>query len=471
MLVSSLMAWYLQEAIQPFILSAAISLIFSSSLLLSSRKFDTNRLSALEASMVVSLTWLGTCLLGALPFYLGNYFYPNFQITLTDSLFESISGFTTTGATIFDNVEILPKSLLFWRSFSQWIGGMGIVILAIAILPKLGVGGLQAFKTETTGPLKNDKLMPRISETAKILYRVYLSLSILLLTILILIGVDWFDALIHTFSTIATGGFSNFNNSVAGLQNPFAEYIISIFMILSSINFSLIFYTIWQRNFRPLIENIELKVYLGIFITAIAITIINLQFHHFENWNFNYLFRHVFFQISSIISTTGFSTLDYSLWPSFSVIILITLMFIGGCTGSTSGSLKVLRHLISFKFIKWELYKIIKPKVIRTIKIGEKPINNDIVNSVMALITLFGILFILGTAFFSFYNIDIITSASISIAGLAGIGPALNQFGPMGNYAELPESAKYFFMLLMFIGRLEIVTVLTILIPSKLLKK
>lgn len=471
MLLTSMISIFYKEPPQPLIIGGFSSLIIGTVLLLLTKKTTTKNLGVLEGCAIVTISWLLACLFGALPYYTMGLFDPQLKINWTKSLFESISGFTTTGASIFTDVESLPKGILFWRSLSQWIGGMGIVVLAVAILPKIGVGGMQAFKMEMPGPLKNDKLMPRISQTAKILYRVYLVLSLVLFISLVTIGVDAFDAIIHTFSTIATGGFSNYNDSIAGLNNPNAEYIIAFFMWLGGVNFSLIYFTVWKRNLKLVIQNTEFKTYILIFITAIATISTYLYSINFANWSLDETIRHSVFQVSSILTTSGFSSTNYSLWPTLPIMILITLMLIGGCTGSTSGSLKVLRHIISFKFIKWELLKIARPNLITSIKIGPRAINNQVVQSVIVLLIMFFITFTIGTLSLTYFNHDITTSASAAIAGLAGIGPALNELGPAGNYAALHPTAQWIFMFLMFIGRLEIITVLILFIPDVWLKK
>jgi len=471
MLLSSMVSIFYNENPNPLIIGSFSSLISGIAIFAATRKANTKNLGILEGCAIVTISWLISCLFGALPFFTMGIFDPSLKVSWTKSLFESVSGFTTTGATIFPDIESLPRGIIFWRSLSQWIGGMGIVVLAIAILPKIGIGGLQAYKMEMPGPLKNDKLMPRISQTAKILYRVYFTLSLALFISLISIDVGYFDAIIHTFSTIATGGFSNYNNSVAGLQNKSAEYIIAFFMWLAGINFSLIYFTIWKKKLKLAIQNTEFKVYVFIIIAAITAISSYLYSIHFNNWSFNDTLRHSIFQVSSIITTSGFSTTNYSLWPTLPITILMTLMLIGGCTGSTSGSLKILRHIISFKFIKWELLKIARPNLITSIKIGERAINNQIVRSVIVLLLIFLATFIVGTISLTIFDLDITTAASASIAGLAGIGPALNELGPAGNYASLHSSAQWVFIFLMFIGRLEIVTVLILFLPSVWLKK
>lgn len=471
MLLSSLISIYFRENPTPLILGSTGALLSSVLIWLSTKNRKTKNLGIQEGCAIVTFSWLLACLFGALPYFTMGIYDPALKISFTKSIFESVSGLTTTGASIFSDVESLPKGILFWRSFSQWIGGMGIVVLAIAILPKIGVGGMQAFKMETPGPLKNDKLMPRISQTAKILYRVYFTLSIALFVILTALGIEWFDAIIHTFSTIATGGFSNYNNSVAGLQNIGAEYAISLFMWLGGINFSLVYFVIWKRRAKLAIQNTEFKTYAAIHALAVIAVTFYLYINHLNGANLDQAFRYGLFQVTSIMTTSGFSTTDYNLWPSFPISILLFLMFIGGSTGSTSGSLKVLRHIITFKFIKWELLKIAKPNLITSIKIGTRAIHRPIINSVIVLLTIFTITFGVGTVLLTYFDLSLSTAASVSIASIAGIGPALYEFGPASNYSNLHQTAQWIVIFLMFIGRLEIMTILVLFLPTVWLKK
>ncbi len=466
MLFSSLISVIFKEDPAPLMIGAFTAITVGSGLYFLTAKSSTKNLGITEGCLIVTCSWLFACIFGAIPYYSVTLVDPAHALTFTESFFESVSGLTTTGASILTDIESWPRGILFWRSLSQWLGGMGIVILAIAMLPKIGVGGMQAFKMESPGPLKNDKLMPRISQTAKILYTVYLTLSIILFISLFSVGVSAYDSIIHTFSTIATGGFSNYNNSVAGLNNVNAEYIITFFMWLGGINFSLIYFMIWKQNLRFAIQNTEFKVYAGIHALAVGIVTFYLYTQHFQDWSLAESFRYGVFQVTSILTTSGFATANYNLWPVTTLMILLLLMFIGGCTGSTSGSMKVLRHIISFKFIKWEVLKIAKPNLITSIKIGNRSMNQSIVQSVIILFLLFSITFALGTLILTFYNIDLISAASASLATLSGVGPALNNFGPASNYANLPSVVHWVLIFQMFIGRLEIITVLILFFPT-----
>lgn len=471
MLISAGVSLNFQETTTPLTVGGIASILIGGIVYFSSKNSSTKRLGIKEGLAIVTASWILSCILGAIPYLVLSLLSPTIELTITDSIFESVSGFTTTGSSILTNIENLPKGILFWRSLTQWMGGMGIVILMIAILPKVGVGGLQAFKMETPGPLKNDRLMPRITQTAKVLYSVYLLLSITLFILLVAAQVSYFDAFIHTFSTIATGGFSNYNNSVAGLNNINAEYIITFFMWFSGVNFSLIYFLLWKKDLKLAIQNTEFKVYSTIYLAAVIFSFVFLYSSSFYDWSISETFRYTIFNVTSILTTTGYSTFNYSLWPQLIIFILIVLMTIGGCTGSTTGSLKVLRHIISFKFIKFELLKVAKPNLVTSIKIGNRALNDQIVQSVIALTLSFFTALIIGTFIITALDINILDAAGISLANLSGVGPAFNNFGPDGSYATLPFIGKWTVICLMLLGRLEIITILGLIIPITWLKR
>ena len=297
----------------------------------------------------MSLGWLVVCILGALPFRLSGV-----TASFVDAFFETVSGFTTTGASIIRNVEIQPIGIMFWRSFTHWIGGMGILVLTLAIMPALGVGAFQIFKAETPGPIA-DKISPKMRDTAlAILYTSYLGITILETVLLLFGGVSLFDSLAHTFGSVGTGGFSTKNNSVAGLGGGYVQWTIGIFMMLSGVNFAL-YYDAFKGRFRKVLLNEELRAYLAIILAStLAIFLIFLRTDHFALAD---ALRHAYFQVSSIITTTGFATVDFDVWPAFSKLVLFLLMFIGACSGSTGGSIKVVRILVMFKLIKREILK------------------------------------------------------------------------------------------------------------------
>ena len=424
--------------------------------------FHSNQpLKAREAFLVVSLGWLFASCFGALPFY----FHGTFG-SYIDCVFEAMSGFTTTGATILTNIEIQPKGLLFWRSLTHWLGGMGIILLTIAILPILGFTSGQLFNAEVPGPTK-DRISPKIKDTAKILWIIYSGMTVLETLLLLLGGMSLYESLCHTFGTLATGGFSTLNASIAGYNNLYIEIIIIIFMYLAGINFSLHYYLI-KGNFKDFFQNKEWRFYTFILIAAIAIISIDLTFQKqagtietplsFTRF-FNAL-RQSSFQVVSITTTTGFCTADFNLWPSFSKLLLIMLMFFGGCSGSTGGGMKQIRILITFKHAYGEIKKLFNHRTIFSLKIGKDPIHQSVVSNVTAFFFLFVLLFLFTTLFLSMRGYDIITSFSASIATLGNIGPGLAKVGAIENYSFFDPVSKIILIFSMLLGRLEIYSVL-----------
>jgi len=467
MIISSMVSVVYNETPISLLSSGLIALIAGVVVYRIFKSVDANDMTILEGCMVATLSWVVACVFGALPFYQLNFFSPVHHVSFIQSLFESISGFTTTGASILSDIEIMPKGILFWRSFTHWFGGMGIVVLAIAILPKLGIGGMQAFRMESPGPLKTDKLVPRISQTGKILYTVYLAITLIEIVLLLLVKVNLYDALIHTFGTVGTGGFSNYNASVAGLNNIYAEYIIAFFMWLSGANFGLTFLVLFKGKISVWWKDTEFKVYTGLTLGAIAIISLNLYFSHYQNLSVGQIMRYAVFQVPTIMTTTGYATYDYSLWPASALGVMVILLFIGGSTGSTGGGLKVLRHIINFKAMKYELIKIFRPNLVATIKIGGRPLSNSIVNSVMALTLIYLLIFVACGFILTFLGLDIVSAFSSSIACLGNIGPGLGIVGPVGNYSSLNSAALVILSFEMLLGRLEVYTVLVLLVVLK----
>lgn len=292
-----------------------------------------------------------------------------------------MSGFTTTGSSILSNVEQFPKGILFWRSLTHWFGGMGIIVLAIAILPNTSVGGMQMFQTEAPGPFKKDKLMPRIKDVAKMLWKVYFIFTILEIVALMAVGLNWYDAVTHTFGTIATGGFSTYNDGISGLHNHAAEITITIFMILAGINFSL-YFSFFKGKITAFFDR-ELSVYLSLTFLVFGLIVWDLSNHEYYKSMAETL-RLAFFQVPAILTTTGYSTANFDTWPAFSKGLLLLLMFVGGSAGSTAGGFKLIRHMVIFRYIISEIKRIINPNVVQTIKIAHRPIEQSIINSVLA---------------------------------------------------------------------------------------
>jgi trk system potassium uptake protein TrkH len=412
---------------------------------------------AREGFAIVTLGWVFFSLLGCLPFFLSGHI-----ASFTDAYFETMSGFTTTGATILVDVEKLPHGLLFWRSFTHWLGGMGIIVLSLAILPFLGVGGMQLFKAEVPGPVP-DKLTPRVTETAKILWGVYVVISAAETILLVVGGMTFFDALCHTFGTMATGGFSTKNASIGYYDSPFIQYVIIFFMITAGTNFSL-HYRFMQKDWKAYLKNNEFRLFI-LLITAGTIFIgFDTLLHHYPQ--IEVAFRKTLFQVVSILTTTGFGTADYEQWAFSSQFILFLSMFIGGCAGSTGGGMKVVRLYILFQFVRSEIKRLLHPSAVIPVRIGDTVIPREIVTNVIGFLALMIGLFVLGVILMSMLGLDLETSLGAVAATLGNIGPGLGDVGPTDNYAHIPVLGKWFLTFFMLAGRLEIYTVLILFAPS-----
>lgn len=406
-----------------------------------------------EAFLTVALTWVTFSLLGAIPFMVSGHI-PN----LTDAFFETMSGFTTTGATILTDIEVLPKSLLLWRNMTQWLGGMGVIALAVAVLPFLGVGGVQLFKAEVPGPIK-DKISPRISETAKILWGVYLLFTVVQILLLILGGLSLFDSVCVTFGTLATGGFTPTNASIAAFPSPYIHYVVIVFMFIAGVNFSLHFWAL-RGKFNLYLNNPEFRFFLG--ITGLATGLI-MAARLVEGEAFSEeFFRSTLFQTVSIVTTTGFVTHDYEQWPFVTQIILLALMFFGGCTSSTGGGIKNVRILVAFKFMGSELKKLFHPHGVFPIRMGDRTVQDRQVANIIGFISLYILIFFVGVMAMTGLGLNIDTSIGAVAATLGNVGPGIGGVGPVENYSHLPAIGKWVLSFLMMVGRLEIFTVLVI---------
>lgn len=406
-----------------------------------------------EAFLTVSLSWVTFSLFGSLPFIVSGHI-PN----PTDAFFEAMSGFTTTGATILTDIEALPKSLLLWRNMTQWLGGMGVIALAVAVLPFLGVGGVQLFKAEVPGPIK-DRISPRISETAKILWGVYLLFTVAEIVLLMLGGLSLFDSVCVTFGTLATGGFTHTNASVAAFPSPFIHYVIIVFMLIAGINFSLHYWALRGR-LNLYLSNPEFRFFLGVIAIATGlITAARLASGEVFSEEF---FRSTLFQTVSIVTTTGFVTHDYEQWPFVTQIILLALMLFGGCTSSTGGGIKNVRILVAFKFMGAELKKLFHPHGIFPIRMGDRTVPERLVLNIIGFVALYILIFFLGVMAMTGIGLDIDTSIGAVAATLGNVGPGIGMVGPAENYFHLPAMGKWILSFLMLVGRLEIFTVLVI---------
>jgi len=408
-------------------------------------------LSIKEGFLFVSLSWVLASFIGALPFYVSGS-----MMSMADAYFETMSGFTTTGASILTDIEALPLSILFWRSMTHWLGGMGIVVLTVAVLPLLGVGGLQLINAEAPGPTV-DKLTPRITETAKILWFIYTGLTIAETLLLMVGGMDLFDALTHTFGTLATGGFSPKNTSVGYFNSGFVDCVITVFMVLAGINFTLHF-RFMTGNYNHLLRDSEFKSYIAIFAAATLLISWDIYGRYYSTITDS--LRYAGFQAATILTTTGYATTDYEKWPAFSQTILFILMFVGGCSGSTGGGIKVIRLVTLLKQGINEMKYLVHPRGVFTLKINGNPVKKDIVYSISGFFFLYILMLLVTTAVVATSECDVVTSFTASLATVGNIGPGLGLVGPTKNYAFFPDYVKWFFGFAMLAGRLELYTVL-----------
>ncbi|MEP0814491.1 MAG: TrkH family potassium uptake protein [bacterium] len=415
-----------------------------------------------EALFIVGAGWVLAGLLGALPFVISG------QMHYVDAVFETISGFTTTGASILTDVETVPKGLLFWRSFTHWLGGMGIVVLFIAVLPTLGVGGKHLYHVEAPGPAA-EGLRPKIRDTAGILWKIYLGLSIAEVLLLLLTGMPLFDALCHTFGTMATGGFSTKNasigyyNSVSAAAGVSVTIIVTIFMFLAGANFSL-YYQALKKKWL-FFKDSEFKAYLGIFLAALFAIYCTLLLSGTHSNGFK-AFLDSAFQTSSIMTTTGYATADFNMWPSVARAILILLMFFGGCAGSTGGGMKIVRVIILAKWAWRSIVHSFRPQSVMHIKLGKLAVDRDVEEQTVGFAIVFIAIFSLGTLFIAAFGHDLVTSYSSVIACLGNIGPGLGQVGPMVNYSFFSPIEKIFLTWCMLVGRLEVFPMLVAFAPG-----
>jgi len=409
-----------------------------------------------EGYVIVAITWIIISLFGTLPFLFSGTI-SNF----TDAFFETMSGFTTTGATILTDIESMPKSLLFWRSMTHWIGGMGIIVFTVAILPILGIGGMQLYSAEMPGVTK-DKLHPRITETAKRLWAIYLIFTVLETVLLMFGGMNLFNALCHTFGTVATGGFSTQNASIAAFS-PYVQYVIIAFMILAGTNFTLHYFAM-HGQLRKVWKNEEYRYYImAILIGTVVISLV-LAFGQ-EGVGFEKALRTALFQVTSIITTTGYITDNYLLWPHMIWFLVVLMMFIGGMAGSTGGGIKVVRQLLLLKNSLLELKRLIHPQAIIPVRMNGKVVSQDIIFKVMAFFLIYIIIFIIGSTVMALIGLDGPTAIGATAATLGNIGPGLGNVGPVDHYGSIPAGGKWFLSFLMLLGRLELFTVLILFSP------
>jgi trk system potassium uptake protein TrkH len=448
---------YWDSSIRPILYAMAATLAGGFALIVLFRKARATRLSQREGMAIVAVGWTAIGLFGALPFY-----FDNSGWCFADALFESVSGFSTTGASILTNIEGLSKGLLLWRSFIQWLGGMGIIVLSIAILPFLGVGGMQLYKAEVPSPVP-DKLKPRIRDTAVILWKVYAIFTVVQILLLMIGGMDFFNALCHSLTTLPTGGFSTQNGSIAQYNSLYFDVIITIFMVLAGINFSLHYQLL---RGRPLAfwKDPECRFFLGAVVLFTAIVSLDCLGTVYQGVGQSV--RYAAFQVASIITTTGFATDDYAQWPALSQLILLLCMFMGASAGSTGGGMKCLRIMLCFKFCYKELFSLVHPRAVTTIKLGGQIVSEDVLRSVLGFLALYMGLFAISATLLAAIGVDFITALSAVAASIGNIGPGFGGVGPVENYAQIPYLGKWLLIWCMLLGRLEIYTMLILLVPE-----
>ncbi len=417
----------------------------------------TGDLRVREGFLIVTLGWLCAGLVGALPFWISGAI-PSF----TDAMFESVSGFTTTGASILSDIEGLSPGLALWRCLIQWLGGMGIVVLSLAILPILGVGGMQLFKAEAPGP-SPDRLTPRIKETAQLLWGVYCVISVLEVIALRWAGMGWFDAFCHTFATMATGGFSTKAASVGQFQSPAIEWVIIVFMFVAGANFSLHF-SAMRGRLGTYFRDSEFKVYSLVVLLATAVVVyVNTTS---TGYGMGENVRASLFQVVSLITTTGFGTADYERWSSAAQFVLVTVMFIGGCAGSTGGGMKNVRLLLLVRHSLNELRKLIHPQGVYVIRFNRMPVPADVVTNVLGFFLLLILVTVSASFAMTLLGMDLVSAFGAVAATLNNIGPGLGSVGPTDNFAHVPVVGKWVLISCMLMGRLELFTVLVLLTPD-----
>ena len=419
-------------------------------------KGGERQLTRRDGYVLVSFAWVAFSLFGMLPFYIGGYI-PD----IADAFFETMSGFSSTGATILDDIESLPHGILFWRSMTQWIGGLGIIMFTIAVLPIFGVSGLQVFAAEASGPT-HDKVHPRIGITAKWIWSIYTGITTLLVCLLMLGGMDWFDSICHAFATTGTGGFSTKQASVAYYNSPYIEYVISIFMFISGINFTLVLLFV-NRKFKKFISNAELKFYFSsvVFFTAV----IAIALYYTSPMGMEESFRKSLFQVISLHTSTGFATDDYMQWSPVLWGLLTIIMLMGACAGSTTGGLKCIRMVILTKVSRNEFKHILHPNAILPVRINKQVISSSIVSTVLAFCFIY-ITIIVITLLMMTMGVGAEESIGCVISSIGNMGPGLGETGPAYSWNALPDAAKWLLSLLMLLGRLELFTVLLLFTPD-----
>jgi len=450
---------YQEDDWKAFLLtSAMLALLF---LVFGRKKPEDSTIYSKDGFVIIASAWLLWSVFGALPFWISGAI-PSY----IDAFFETVSGFTTTGSTILTDIEALPMGLNFWRCFTHWIGGMGVLVFVMVIVSLEDKNSMHLMRAEVPGP-ETDKLVPKARDTAKILYGMYLSLTVLEVVFLLFGGMDFYDSVTHAFSTAGTGGFNNRNNSVAYYDSAYIDGVITVFMILFGINFNM-YYLLLLKRVKDVFRNEEVRAYLGIVLGATALITVNILSLYKTPLK---AFRYAVFQVSSIITTTGFSTADFNLWPEFSKCILLMLMVVGACAGSTGGGMKVSRILIALKSVKREMKRLLRPKSVNVVKVNGKKIKEETMQGVYVYFIAYVTIFILSVLLVSLNDFDFVTTLSGVLATLNNVGPGIAAVGPIENFSAFSDLSKIVFCLDMIIGRLEIFPFLMLFSPNLWRKK
>ncbi|MDG2444697.1 MAG: potassium transporter TrkG [Flavobacteriaceae bacterium] len=461
---------YHQEEAQMGILNAGIVTIFIGLVLYFFNKPTSTNIQKKEGYLIVTLGWLTLSFTGMLP-----YLFSGTIPSVTNAFFETLSGYSTTGSSILTDIEAMPKGILFWRSVTHWIGGMGIIVLTIAILPLLCIGGMQLFMAEAPGP-SADKLHPRITDTAKRLWLIYVALTFVEFFLLKVAGMSWFDAINHAMATVSTGGFSTKNNSLSYWNAmPMVQYVVIFFMFVAGTNFVLTYFAL-KGKVRKVIQSEEFRYYFFGIVSMTALVAVIILFFQDETLQTTVAhpaiygatesaIRHALFQVTSIITTTGFVTADFTMWSFFATGIFFALFFVGGSAGSTSGGIKIVRHIVMLKNSFLEFKKTLHPSAIIPVRYNEKAVSQTIVFNILSFFVIYMLIFMISSVVLTFLGLDFISALGAAASSLGNIGPAIGSVSPVDNFAHLSAGAKWFCSFLMLIGRLELFTVLILFTP------
>lgn len=441
--------YYDENDLLPILESSLITLTIGLIMWFLRRNYKEREIGMREGYLIVLGVWIIISVFGALPYYISGAI-PHY----TDAFFETMSGFSTTGASILTDIEVIPKGLLFWRAMTHWLGGMGIIVLTIAILPFLGFGGMALFFAEVPG-VEKEKLSPRIKNTARSLWGIYTGLTVAMVIMLMLGGMNFFESICHAFAALATGGFSPKNTSLAD-YSPYIQYVAIAFMFLAGTNFTL-HYLALKGKLRKAISGVEYKTYVSIILVSSLIIAIALIFQ--RNYDTEHAIRSALFNVVSIISCTGFANEDFMLWPDFTWLILFLLMFVGGMAGSTSGSIKVIRWVVLFKNLRLSLRQLVHSSGVFRVRIDGRALKPDSMQNVLAIFFLYLLTFFIGTLILTYTGLDFVSSMGSVATCMGGIGPGLKTTGPVANYAHLSDLAKWTLSFLMLLGRLELFSV------------